>query len=83
MKEQQKLFRYLSELSFVCDDLRLYLDTHPCDSEMIERFAKVSNKRQEVLEEYTQKYGPIYQYMVNADNYWCWVNDPWPWEGAC
>ena len=65
------------------DDLRLYLDTHPCDQEALCYFIKIQEARQEVLHTYTMNHGPIYQYMVDVDNYWNWVNDPWPWEGVC
>ena len=81
--DKLKMFKYLTELSFVMDDLRLYLDTHPCDQEALCYFKKVQEAREEVLKAYTEAFGPIYSYMVDADNYWCWVNDPWPWEGVC
>ena len=81
--ERSKMFKCVLELSFVMDDLRLYLDTHPCDQEALCYFIKVQEARQEVLNAYTENYGPIYQYMVNVDKYWHWVDDPWPWEGVC
>lgn len=81
--EKQKMFQTLNELSFVMDDLRLYLDTHPCDAEALAYYAKVQEARSEVLAAYTANFGPIYQYMVDVDNGWSWGNDPWPWEGVC
>lgn len=83
MSDKMRLFEYISKISFVCDDLRLYLDTHPCDQEALCHYKKAQKSRTEALEDYTNKYGPINQYMVDADNYWSWVNDPWPWEGEC
>ena len=82
-RDKVKLFQYIGQLSFVVDELRLYLDTHPCDEEALCHFKKVSKERKEALEEYTECYGPIYSYQVDVDNYWSWINDPWPWEGVC
>ncbi|MBR6561642.1 MAG: spore coat protein CotJB [Oscillospiraceae bacterium] len=39
--------------------------------------------RKEAIKEYTEMYGPICKYDVNVDNYWDWVNKPWPWDGEC
>ena len=83
MNEKIKLFKQLTELSFVMDDLRLYLDTHPCDQEALCYFKQIQVLRSNTLQEYTENYGPIYNYDVDVDNYFCWVNDPWPWEGVC
>lgn len=37
----------------------------------------------QALKEYQECYGPINQKDVTQDNYWTWVQTPWPWEGEC
>ena len=80
---KEKLFAYITASSFVLDDLRLFLDTHPNDKEALDYWRKVEKGRNEAVEEYTKCYGPISAYNVDAKNYWTWVDEPWPWEVRC
>ena len=36
--------------------------------------------RENALEEYTRRFGPITPEQVNNGERWTWVDDPWPWE---
>ena len=40
-------------------------------------------KYKKALNEYQECYGPINQKDVAGENYWTWVETPWPWEGEC
>ncbi len=80
---REKLFSVIEATSFVCDDLRLFLDTHPTDRAALDYWSKVSKVRNEAVNEYTRCYGPIEMYRVENDNHWAWVDGPWPWEGEC
>lgn len=82
-KSKEKLFACITATSFVLDELRLFLDTHPTDQAALEYWCRVEKVRTEALEEYTKCYGPMYSYMVDSENKWEWVKDPWPWEGRC
>lgn len=77
---QQRLFRLIMEVSFALEDVVLYLDTHPCDREALEYYEKYKNARKQAMDEYTRMYGPLSSKDVNSENYWKWVNTPWPWE---
>ena len=66
---KQQLFAFITEVSFALDDISLYLDTHP--------------ECQQAVREYTTAYGPLNRYQVNDDNYFDWVDKPWPWEREC
>jgi spore coat protein JB len=80
---REKLFAYIGASSFVCDELRLFLDTHPTDRAALEYWDKISQARNEAVMEYTRCYGPIEAYRVENDDSWAWVEEPWPWEGRC
>jgi spore coat protein JB len=82
---REKLFACIQSTGFVCDELRLFLDTHPTDKAALEYWDRVSKVRNEAVQEYTQLFGPIEAYRVDnrCDGKWAWVEDPWPWEGRC
>lgn len=81
---REKLYACIQATGFVCDELRLFLDTHPTDRAALEHWSRVSQVRNEAVNEYTKYFGPINAYQVeNCDGSWSWVEDPWPWEGRC
>ncbi|MFT4146679.1 MAG: spore coat protein CotJB [Mobilitalea sp.] len=80
---REKLMACITATSFVCDELRLFLDTHPMDQAALEEWDRMSKVRNEAVYEYTNCFGPIESYRVESDNNWAWVEDPWPWEGRC
>lgn len=81
---KKQLFYDISKISFVLDDLRLFLDTHPCDEAALECFEKYRKLREKAIDMYTEKYGPIVAYNVETDcDCFAWTCDPWPWEGEC
>ena len=69
---KKQLMRFITEVSFAMDDIALYLDLHPSCKHALSK-------------DYISLYGPLNKYQVNDDNYFTWVNDPWPWEreGNC
>jgi spore coat protein JB len=62
----------LQKLHFICLELRLYLDTHPDDTNALECYRtyqrKIENAKARLM-------GPQENFFYNA-----WVYDPWPWE---
>jgi len=80
---RDKLFACIQATSFVLDDLRLFLDTHPCDKAALDYWVRVETVRNEAVKEYTKCYGPINMYDVDVEDRWTWVDEPWPWEGRC
>jgi spore coat protein JB len=83
VNSKDKLFACITATSFVMDDLRIYLDTHPTDQEALDYWRKIEKVRNEAVDEYTKCYGPINSYDVNVKNKWTWIDEPWPWEGRC
>lgn len=83
VRNKEKLFACITATSFVLDDLRLFLDTHPTDQAALEHWRRMDKVRNEAVDEYTKCYGPMNSYRVDSENKWEWVRDPWPWEGRC
>ena len=71
-------------MSFVCDDTKLFLDTHPCNTEALEFYEEFKNQRMQALQEYAKYYGPLTIDTADdeASESFLWVETPWPWEGG-
>lgn len=83
---RQELLHKINVVSFSVDDVKLFLDTHPNDPDALAYFREYSNLRNRALEEYAHFFGPltIDSTDTTCDEYWKWVNEPWPWqEGGC
>lgn len=81
--DRAELFDFINEVSFMLDDIALYLNTHPECPKGIEAYNHYKKLRIEAVKDYTENYGPLNKYDVNTCNYFDWVNKPWPWEGVC
>ena len=76
----------LDEVSFMVDDVKLFLDTHPCDENAMACFKEYSDKRNELLKEYSKLYMPLTVDLadMSCTERWNWIHEPWPWqEGGC
>ncbi|MCL2873711.1 MAG: spore coat protein CotJB [Defluviitaleaceae bacterium] len=69
---QNNLMTEKMKIDFVCLELKLYLDTHPHDTEALEYYREYSEKSRQLKEEHR-----IESERPGYDN---WVFDPWPWE---
>ena len=76
---------WINTVSFVCDDTKLFLDTHPCNTEALEFYEEFKNQRMQALQEYAKYYGPLtLDTMCTPADKWKWIDTPWPWqEGGC
>ena len=75
------LLRALQMYDFYLVDLNLYLDTHPNCEIALKKFKEITEKRNQAYNTYINKYGPLKATDNINDNYFSWVNNPWPWEG--
>lgn len=79
--ERKKMLSEIGQVSFAMTELNLYLDTHPFDQMAIDKFQKYSSKRNKLLSEYTQLYGPLIIDTQNTNSReWKWATQNWPWE---
>ena len=83
---RRQLMNRINQASFAVDDVKLYLDTHPCDPEALAYFHEMSRERNQALKEYAAAYGPLTVDTAGTSctDRWNWINEPWPWqEGGC
>ena len=75
-----KVERELAQLSFAMDDLRLFLDTHPCDKAALAAHEEVRARRGIAVKQYERLIGPVNVYDAGGTCTWNWTCAPWPWE---
>lgn len=75
------LLQKVYETGFALDEITLYLDTHPADSQAMEYYQYIRKASQDAVSAYEQSYGPLMSSQVGS-NTWTWINNPWPWEGG-
>ena len=75
------MLTYIDSLCFACIDLGLYLDVFPNDHSAIDLFNQYRNQKNNLVNEYQNKFGPLF---LNSDSLnsipWAWNDRPWPWE---
>lgn len=79
-QEQMRLMKAIYEAGFVIDELVLFLDTHPCDTDAIEHYKKYKKLYADLVRDYAHMFGPLYADQVSVENQWTWAKTPWPWE---
>ena len=72
--------RELMALDFVCNELALYLDTHPSDSEAFATYQSMLKLYEEGRNTYAAEYGPLQRSDMAYAPSFNWPNDPWPWD---
>lgn len=78
--EQAELLLNVNQMSFAAHEIRLYLDVHPNDTEMISLYNQYQQQANEAIKTYEQKYGPILQGSLSRENAFSWEAYAWPWE---
>ena len=77
---RQELLRRISAVDFSMWELRIFLDTHPTNQQALRQFEMHKSRRQALVKEYEERFGPISMLTNCAENKWKWVSSPWPWE---
>ena len=85
--DRECLLNKIYQVSFVLDDLTLYLDTHPKDQNALQMYTEFSKKRKLLKKDFAKKHYPLTrdclaECEVDHDGF-CWQEGPIPWEGAC
>lgn len=70
----------LMALHFVCDELRLYLDTHSRDTEAFRLLKSMIELTKEAHKRYVAKYGPVKFDDLEMSETYDWLDNPWPWN---
>ena len=66
--------------SFAVDDLKLFLDTHPCDRCALQQLCYYSRLRSRAIREYECMFGPLTADTAACCRCYTWHQGPWPWE---
>ena len=90
LSEEERFLKQIQEVSFVLDDIRLFMDTHPENQSSLELLKNMLGKRKQLLKEFALKFYPltpdcmadIYMESPTSDCYY-WQKGPVPWEGVC
>ena len=63
MPDRCQLLQQINEISFVVNDLNLYLDTHPTDGQALDAFSQAMAQRKQLLDypDLSQDSVPDYQ----------------------
>ena len=75
-----RLLKDIQAYNFAVLETILYLDTHPEDQAVLRLHNELAAEYLSLVDQYQEKYAPIYAYFPDADYPWQWVNEPWPWE---
>ena len=78
--EREKMLWKIHCISFMVDDIKLFLDTHPNDTAALECFEKYRAARVKLLKEYATRFGPLTVDEAACEKHWKWVDCPWPWQ---
>ena len=77
--EREKELFDIMEASFAINDYNLYLDLHPDDYDILNKYQKEVEKLEKLQKEYTKKYGPLSLKDSDYDNF-KWAETSFPWE---
>lgn len=94
--DRVQMLKEISEVSFMVNDLTLYLDTHPTDTKALQAFSDAAKQRKQLLQEFARAYEPLTMDCVcvetNNQNdsftryprqkHFTWGDGPLPWEGG-
>jgi len=94
--DRNTLLKEIGEVSFILDDLRLYLDTHPLENRPMELYQEKHQRRLELLKQYAQKFEPLTCSCIDLSSngstaadtkypgqkHWTWSDGPIPWDTA-
>ncbi len=76
---EEVLLLKLSQMEFALNDLSLYLDLHPNDMAVFNKFREYTNEYKRYLNEFEKTYRPLCLSSINKDSYEYYKN-PWPWD---
>ena len=76
-----ELLNEITKLDFVLTELRLYLNTHPLDTRVLNMYDENAQRCKALKDVFNNQYGPLSDSSINSSaSMWMWINDPWPWE---
>ena len=80
LSARENLLKRVQQLGFMTDDLRLFLNTHPCSNEALKVLKRYIALERAAKAEYEKTYGPLTLEAVEGRCQYDWIKKPWPWE---
>lgn len=82
MDDRMCLVKRIHAVDFALLEVGLFLDTHPCNADALQKRTEYRCMREALVATYEEQFGP---YVVTAADVPCgdrhtWVDGPWPWE---
>lgn len=75
-----QLMRNVSESAFYVTELKLYLDTHPEDTEALELYCEAVKRAKNCIEIFEKHCYPIFASSADCECSWEWLTGCWPSE---
>ena len=67
-------------MDFALVDVGLFLDINPTNAQALQFYKQHKALKDQLVAEYTNKFGPLTLDNVNVENRWTWTECPWPWQ---
>ncbi|MDD3243083.1 MAG: spore coat protein CotJB [Eubacteriales bacterium] len=80
MTPREALLEKIQVQCFALNDLCLFLDTHPANADALAAFQECLQNKQKLCAEFASLYTPLTLEQMGQQEFWSWVNDPWPWQ---
>ena len=94
--DRVQMLKEIDEVSFMVNDLTLYLDTHPTDAEALQAITEAAKRRKQLMTEFAKEFEPLTMDCVCVESnnqtnsytkypkqkHFTWSDGPLPWEGG-
>jgi spore coat protein JB len=80
MTDREMMMKNVQARGLAMMDTHLFLDTNPDNKMALAYFRKQQAAFKMAVKEFEDKYGPLTAHDQTNNEYWDWVNGPWPWE---
>lgn len=77
---RDELLKKITALDFYIIDLHLYLDTHPEDTEALNKYNDCVRHVKDLREDYNNKYGMLLANNCVSATPWQWIEGGMPWQ---
>ncbi len=78
--EQAELLLNVDQITFAAHELKLYLDIHPDDKNIIRLYNNYQKMANDAINAYEKKYGPLLAHTPSKEDMFSWEAYAWPWE---
>ncbi|MEL7569182.1 MAG: spore coat protein CotJB [Eubacteriaceae bacterium] len=78
---KDEMMNKIMSVQFMVLDIALYLDTHPCDTAMINKHNFYADMLRGLIADYERTFNePLTIYGISPADRWAWVSEKWPWN---